>query len=224
MGNHASPPPENATPWHVALSRRLRRRAMATAAAGAGLVLVATFAYASVAYALHAFGSRGSAHNQQFGCAAGTCGSGRAAPILPDFTLGAHSTHPSASAARHRNTSTPAPAPAARTTPEPTPRRSEASVAFSVGRQWSRGFEGEITIVNRGNVPIPSWKISLALPGDHLSSVRNADGHMEGKVLVLQASSKDQQISPGDQLTFSFVMDGPRTSPTSCTYNGAACS
>jgi len=185
---------------------------------------VATFAYASVAYALHAFGSRGSAHNQQFGCAAGTCGSGRAAPILPDFPLGAHSTHPSAGAARHRHTSTPAPAPAARTTPEPTPRRSEASVAFSVGRQWSRGFEGEITIVNRGNVPIPSWKISLALPGDHLSSVRNADGHMEGKVLVLQASSKDQQISPGDQLTFSFVMDGPRTSPTSCTYNGAACS
>jgi chitinase len=97
------------------------------------------------------------------------------------------------------------------------------TVTYAAVDQWGSGFEGRLTIVNHGTATISAWEIAISLPGDRVSSVWDAVGHVDGDVLILQPTTWDPPITPNGEMSVNFVADGPTTSPASCTYNGAAC-
>jgi hypothetical protein len=226
MGNHASPPPDNATPSHVELGSRLARRALLVSALATCAALVAGLSYASVALSLRYFQPGGSVGDHAIGCAVHGCADDgwAATPIIPSFSSPAPAKDaapkPTHTASR---TPTPSPAPTLRSVPEAVPPPPAVIVTYAAVRQWGSGFEGKLTIVNHGTATIRAWEIAISLPGDRVSRVWDAAGHVEGDVLVLQPTAWDPPIPPNGELSANFVADGTTTSPTSCTYNGAAC-
>jgi hypothetical protein len=120
------------------------------------------------------------------------------------------------------------PTPSHRPTHSPTPTSSPrpryaVSVTYALAKTFNGGFEGEFTIINRGTGPISDWELTAALPGDHIKSVTGASYSAHGSKLILTPLSSQPSIAPGaSQLVF-FTAEGGSTTPTSCTFNGAAC-
>ena len=229
MGNHASPLPDNATPWHIEFARRLARRALLTVALAMCVALVAGFSYATVALSLRYFGpGGGSVSDQAIGCAAPSCAPGgpAATPIMPSFSSPAS---PPAHRATPKPTHTaaatraPAPSPTHRSAHKPAPPPPKVTVSYASAQQWNGGFQGKLTIVNHGTATISTWEISIALPRDRVSSVWNAITHFDGDVLTLRPTTRDRPIPPRGEMSVDFIAEGPTTSPASCTYNGTPC-
>ncbi|HEY5990364.1 MAG TPA: cellulose binding domain-containing protein [Streptosporangiaceae bacterium] len=97
------------------------------------------------------------------------------------------------------------------------------TVSYALAKTFNGGFEGEFTISNRGTAPISNWELSATLPGDHIKSVTGANYSTHGSKLILTPSSSQPSIAPGTSQVVLFTADGGSTSPTSCTFNGAAC-
>jgi cellulase/cellobiase CelA1 len=89
--------------------------------------------------------------------------------------------------------------------------------------QWHGGFLGEFTITNKGSAAINGWELSAVLPGDQIDSVWDALHHTSGDTLIMDPQTFQATIEPGTSLTEHFTAQGTSTSPTSCTFNGAAC-
>jgi hypothetical protein len=93
-------------------------------------------------------------------------------------------------------------------------------------------FQGQLTIVNRGASPVAGWTAELTLPGDEVFSVENQDGRdgfpfehwrFDGDTLTMSADRSSETLRPGQPLSLSIHGRGRTTSPTGCTFNGAAC-
>ena len=134
-----------------------------------------------------------------------------------------------------------APKPSASPTPSPSqaPTHAQASppnvtLTFSA-RQDQRDFDhfqDQLTLVNQGGSPIAGWTAELTLPGDEVFSVENQDGRdgspfdhwqFDGDTLTLSADNSSETLRPGEPLSLSIHGRGQATSPTGCTFNGAAC-
>jgi hypothetical protein len=134
-----------------------------------------------------------------------------------------------------------APKPSASPTPSPSqaPTHAQASppnvtLIFSAG-QGQRDFDhfqGQLTLVNQGGSPVAGWTAELTLPGDEVFSVENQDGRdgfpfdhwqFDGDTLTISADNSSETLSPGKPLSLSINGRGRTTSPTGCTFNGAAC-
>ncbi len=225
MGNHASPLPDDAVPWHIELARRLARRVLLAGALATCVAVVAVFSYASVALSLSYFGPGRPAGNLTIGCTAPACGPGALAPtpIIPSFSAPASPAHHATPKPSHTASHPPRPSPSPTHSvrvPAPPPT---VTVTYVARRRWDRGFEGGLTIANHGTASISAWEIAISLPGDWVSSVWDAVGRADGDVLILQPAPWDPAIPPGGELSVGFVADGPTTSPVTCTYNGAPC-
>jgi Cellulose binding domain len=123
-------------------------------------------------------------------------------------------------------TATPTPTHHPKHTPKPThsaqPRYS-VTVIYALVKTFHGGFEGEFTIANHGTAPVSGWELTASLPGDHIKSVTGASYTTHGSKLILTPLASQPSIAPGaSQLVF-FTAGGTSTSPTSCTFNGAAC-
>lgn len=118
-------------------------------------------------------------------------------------------------------------APSASPTPSPTPTSSpppeSAQVSYTLVRKHPHSFQGRFTIVNNGSAAISGWELTVVLPGDHIHSVWDGGFHTEGNTLYIDPSSSQRTIAPGATLTENFIAGGSTTTPTSCTFNGAAC-
>jgi cellulase/cellobiase CelA1 len=140
---------------------------------------------------------------------------------------------PASPSPAHHPTSTPTPARTApaRPTPAPSPTRTTApkpplpavTVGYTAVQRWNRGFEGKLTIVNHGAAAISAWQIAITLPGDRITSVWDAAGHVSGDVLILEPARWDPPVPPHGEMSVGFVAEGPTAAPTSCTFNGASC-
>ena len=93
-------------------------------------------------------------------------------------------------------------------------------------------FQGQLTLVNQGSNPVAGWTVELTLPGDEVFSVDNQDGRdgapfehwrFDGDTLTISADNSSETLSPGEPLSLSIHGRGRPTSPTGCTFNGAAC-
>ena len=134
-----------------------------------------------------------------------------------------------------------APKPPAAPTPSPsqaaTPAQAsppDVTLTFTAS-QDQRGFDhfqGQLTLVNQGASPVAGWTAELTLPGDEVFSVENQDGRdgfpfehwqFDGDTLTISADNSSETLSPGEPLSLSIHGRGRRTSPTGCTFNGAAC-
>jgi Cellulose binding domain len=134
-----------------------------------------------------------------------------------------------------------APKPSASPTPSPSqaPTNAQASplnvtLTFTAGQdQRDFGhFEGQLTLVNQGDSPVAGWTAELTLPGDEIFSVGNQDGRdgspfdhwqFDGDTLTISADNSGETLSPGESMSLSIHGQGRTTSPTGCTFNGAAC-
>jgi hypothetical protein len=134
-----------------------------------------------------------------------------------------------------------APKPSASPTPSPSqaPTHAQASppnvtLTFSAGQDQRDfdHFQGQLTLVNQGGSPVAGWTAELTLPGDEVFSVENQDGRdgspfdhwqFDGDTLTISADNSSETLSPGEPLSLSISGRGRATSPTGCTFNGAAC-
>jgi hypothetical protein len=134
-----------------------------------------------------------------------------------------------------------APKPPASPTPSPSqaPTHAQASppnvtLTFSAGQDQRDfdHFQGQLTLVNQGGSPVAGWTAELTLPGDEIFSVENQDGRdgspfdhwqFDGDTLTISADDSSETLSPGQPLSLSIHGRGRTTSPTGCTFNGAAC-
>ena len=97
------------------------------------------------------------------------------------------------------------------------------SISFARVGQLDGGFEGRITIVNNSPANLGNWQLIAALPGDRISSIRNAQGPDADGVLYVQPPAMQETIPPGGSLSVYFNAIGPTTSLAACTFNGATC-
>ena len=122
---------------------------------------------------------------------------------------------------------TPAPSQAS-TPPPPTPSASPTqdgstvNVTYTLVYHWPGGFQGQFTIVNNGTTAINGWELAAVLPGDRINTVWDASFHTDGDTLIMDPPSYQMTIPPGTSLQENFVAQGTTTSPTGCTFNGAA--
>jgi hypothetical protein len=135
---------------------------------------------------------------------------------------------PAPSAARPaRTASAPAPGPAdpvstppstaAASAPPPTARVSYTAVPAA------GGLTGQVTVVNQGAAAISGWQLMVALPGDSVSAVQNAEFTDDNDVLLLSPAPYDLSIAPGVSVTVSIYASGPESMPAECSFNGVAC-
>jgi hypothetical protein len=134
-----------------------------------------------------------------------------------------------------------APKPSASPTPSPAqaPTQAQASppnvtLTFSAGQDQRDfdHFQGQLTLVNQGGSPVAGWTAELTLPGDEIFSVENQDGRdgfpfdhwqFNGDTLTISADNNSETLAPGQPLSLTIHGQGRTTSPTGCTFNGAAC-
>jgi hypothetical protein len=127
----------------------------------------------------------------------------------------------------------PTPSPSRAATPAPA-SPPDVTLTFTASHD-QRGFDhfrGQLTLVNQGASPVAGWTAELTLPGDEVFSVENQDGRdgfpfehwqFDGDTLTISADNSSETLSPGEPLSLSIHGRGRTTSPTGCTFNGAAC-
>lgn len=109
------------------------------------------------------------------------------------------------------------PSTAASSPPPPTLAVSYAAVPAA------GGFTGQVTVVNQGAAAISGWQLVVALPGDSVSAVQNAEFTDDDDVLFLSPAPYDLSIAPGDSVTISIYASGPQSTPAECSFNHVAC-
>jgi hypothetical protein len=134
--------------------------------------------------------------------------------------------HTSAPAPTKTSGSGPGPASGAVPAPTATPAPAAAAVTvtYSKPAQWFTGFQGQLTVANQSKSPVSGWQLVIGLPDDRVFSVWNASWQAgsSGSV-VLTAAPYDQVIEPGASVSLNFIAQGSTTSPTACSFDGAAC-
>jgi Cellulose binding domain len=85
------------------------------------------------------------------------------------------------------------------------------------------GFTGQVTVVNQGPATISGWRLVVALPGDTVSAVQNAEFTEDQGVLSMTPAPYDLFVAPGNEVTVSIYASGPVRTPTECTFNDVAC-
>ena len=85
------------------------------------------------------------------------------------------------------------------------------------------GFTGQVTVTNRGPAAVADWRLVVALPGDTVSAVQNAEFTDDDDVLFLSPAPYDLTIAPGNSVTVSIYASGPDSTPAECSFNGVAC-
>jgi hypothetical protein len=85
------------------------------------------------------------------------------------------------------------------------------------------GFTGQVTVVNRGSSAVSGWQLVVALPGDTVSAVQNAEFSEDADVLFMRPAPDDLSITPGGSVTVSIYASGPDPTPAECSFNDVAC-
>jgi Cellulose binding domain len=112
-----------------------------------------------------------------------------------------------------------------RPTPSPTPASPAVTVSYFTAQRWGGGFQGQFVITNHGTSAVTGWQIVITLSGDRVDTVWNADWQYgSGGSVIMTAAPYDQVIEPGASQSVNFVAQGSTTEPTSCTFDGSACS
>jgi Cellulose binding domain len=109
--------------------------------------------------------------------------------------------------------------------PSPTPSSPAVTVSYSALHRWAGGFQGQFVITNHGGSAVTGWQMVITLSGDQVDTVWNADWQYgRGGSVLMTAAPYDQVIEPGASQSVNVVAQGGTTEPTSCTFDGSACS
>jgi Cellulose binding domain len=210
----------------VAPVRPRYRRQRRLALVGAGLVLVVMAAYLGVPPLLSALGL-----GPQVVCRACQFPIPSAAAIGPGAGSSPAPSSAFASGPRPsppvRTASTPATTPVVPVAvPPPATAIGSAPPALEVSYTAipaAGGFTGQVTVVNRSSAAISGWRLIVALPGDSVSAVQNAEFTEDQGVLSMTPAPYDLSVAPGNGVTVSIYASGPVRTPAECTFNDVAC-
>ncbi len=140
-----------------------------------------------------------------------TPSSSRPRPSSPARTASAPATAPAAPVA--------VPPPATATGSAPPPALEVSYTAIPV----AGGFTGQVTVVNQGSATISGWRLVVALPGDTISAVQNAEFTEDQGVVSMTPAPYDLTVTPGNEVTVSIYASGPVRTPAECTFNDVTC-
>jgi hypothetical protein len=89
---------------------------------------------------------------------------------------------------------------------------------------WSGGYQGNVTVLNKGPALTP-WTVTFTVPsGVTLQSGWNADVTASGTTITATAPSWNRTIATNAQVSIGFVANGPATpAPSNVKLNGTAC-
>jgi len=118
-------------------------------------------------------------------------------------------------------------------TPPPPPPPPHVTVTYSPSdhHHWG-GFQGQLTIVNHSSQTVSGWNVQLAFPGDAVQWVGYPGGwngtpfsnwQFSGGTLTMTANRGGEALGPGGSQTITIEGQGSTSSPSGCTFNGAAC-
>jgi hypothetical protein len=135
----------------------------------------------------------------------------RARPSSPAWTASAPATAPAVPVA--------VPPPATATGSAPPSALEVSYTAIPV----AGGFTGQVTVINQGPATISGWRLVVALPGDTVSAVQNAEFTEDQGVVSMTPAPYDLSVTPGNDVTVSIYASGPVRTPAECTFNDVAC-
>jgi endoglucanase len=102
---------------------------------------------------------------------------------------------------------------------------STCTVSYSVGNNWSGGFQAGVTVTNNGPA-ISSWSLAFAFPEDQqVTNLWNGTFTQNGQVLVVNNASYNGALATGASVTIGFTgsVSAINNAPTYFTVNGFAC-
>ncbi len=102
---------------------------------------------------------------------------------------------------------------------------STCTVSYSIGNNWSGGFQAGVTITNNGPA-ISSWTLAFAFPNDQqITNLWNGVYTQNGQVLVVSNASYNGSLGTGASVTIGFTGSVSATNnvPAYFTLNGFAC-
>jgi predicted carbohydrate-binding protein with CBM5 and CBM33 domain len=104
------------------------------------------------------------------------------------------------------------------------PATSNCTAQVAVTSTWSGGYQGTVTVLNKG-AEVNPWTVTFAVPsGVSVQSGWNAVFTTSGTTVTASAPSWGRTLAAGAQLSLGFVANGPSTpAPSSVALNGAAC-
>jgi hypothetical protein len=98
-------------------------------------------------------------------------------------------------------------------------------VRYLIGSRGNGGFQGHVQVINHGTQPITDWQIVVALPGDRVVAVSNANGFADNGILLLHPAFGAGPIpAGGGVLDVFFIVEGPQLVPGVCAFNQIPCS
>ncbi|HEX4254256.1 MAG TPA: cellulose binding domain-containing protein [Streptosporangiaceae bacterium] len=132
-------------------------------------------------------------------------------------------TRPTASATPSRTASTPATPPAIVVAPQPMQTAAPPVTATYSYAGSGSGFTGQVTVINQSGAPISDWQLVVALPGDDVSAVQNAEFNDDNDILFMTPAPADLTIAPGASVAVTIYASGPTQTPAECSFNNVAC-
>ncbi|MFF8383260.1 cellulose binding domain-containing protein [Streptomyces kanasensis] len=121
-------------------------------------------------------------------------------------------------------------APVADAPPGTVPSRAAAptagcTVEYTVVNQWSGGFQGSVTVTNRGPA-LDGWRLGFGFPGDQrVTQGWGARWSQSGASVTVVNESWNAALAPGATVTAGFVASysGANPAPTAFTLDGTPC-
>jgi serine/threonine-protein kinase len=107
------------------------------------------------------------------------------------------------------------------------PPRASCHVDFAMTSQWGFGFTAQMSLENRGTVPINGWELRFRLAhGLRVGGGWNGRWSQTGNVVTVRDVPYNATVPPGGTVTLGFLgtaAHGGIAAPTRFTVNGVAC-
>lgn len=144
---------------------------------------------------------------------------------LTGLTIGSAYTYDVVAVDSHGNPSLPSP-PVTFTVPPPS--NASCAVHYSVAGSWSGGFQGGVTITNKGSTAVSGWTLTWTWPasGEAVTQMWGASYTQTGSAVSAVNASYDAAIGAGGgTVTFGFLGSdtGQTTAPAAFYLNGSVC-
>ncbi|MCH5675196.1 cellulase family glycosylhydrolase [Streptomyces gilvus] len=100
------------------------------------------------------------------------------------------------------------------------------SVGYKVVGEWPGGFQGELTLGNRGTTAISGWTLGFTFAdGQTVTNMWGGTPKQTGGAVTVTPASYTTTIPAGGSVTVGFIANKgtTNTAPTAFTLNGSAC-
>ncbi|ORT58317.1 cellulase family glycosylhydrolase [Streptomyces sp. CB03238] len=101
------------------------------------------------------------------------------------------------------------------------------AVTYRVTGQWTGGFQGELTVRNRGSAPVNGWTLAWTFPnGQNITQMWGGTPTRNGPTVTVTPAPYTSMIPANGSVSLGFLgtWNGSNEPPAAFTLNGAACS